>query len=112
VRTAALLLGVFVVVGCHGAESPSTSPGTEKDVCAIGSRTTRPCAKPFTCKPVPLAPRAAVAGDDSFVSDETGPCGGVAGFHCAEGLVCDMPVDQEMTSDGMGTCARSSVCSR
>ena len=111
-RTAPLLLALVAVVACRGAESATTSPGTEKDVCAIGSRTTRPCAKPFTCKPAPLAPRAAVAGDDSFLSDESGPCGGVAGFHCAEGLVCDMPQDQETMSDGMGTCARSSVCSR
>ena len=111
-RFAALLSGLLVVVACHGADSPKTSPGSEKDVCAVGTRTTRPCAKPFTCKPVPVPPRTAVVGDDSFVSDESGPCGGVAGFHCADGLVCDMPEDQGTMSDGMGTCARSSACSR
>ena len=108
----ARLLGLLVVVACHGVGSPATSPGVEKDVCAVGARTTRPCASPFTCKPVSVSPRASVVGDDSFVSDDTGPCGGVAGFHCAEGLVCDMPEDQGMVADGMGSCARSSVCSR
>ena len=112
VRIAALLSGLVVLVACHGAESPSTSPGTEKDVCAIGTRATRPCAKPFTCKPQPPAVHAAVAGDESFVSDEGGPCGGVAGFRCADGLACDMTEEQAAAGDGMGSCARTSVCSR
>lgn len=113
-KLAPWLLPLFVLLAlaaCHGTPS-ATSPGTEKDVCAIGPRTTRPCANPFKCKPVQVAPRTAVAGDDSFLSDEGGPCGGVAGFHCADGLVCDMPPDQEMASDGMGNCARTSACSR
>lgn len=111
-RIAALLSGLVVVAACHGADAPSTSPGTEKDVCAIGMRSTRPCAKPFTCKPVALAARAVVAGDDSFVSDEGGPCGGVAGFRCGDGLGCDMTDEQAAAGDGMGNCVRTSVCSR
>ena len=33
-----------------------------------------------------------------------GPCGGVAGYHCAEGLTCEMTAEEEATDDGMGTC--------
>lgn len=107
----ASLLALLVAVACHGGES-ARSPGAEHDACAIGTRATRPCAPPFTCKLLQVPRRAAGAGDDSFLSDDGGPCGGVAGFHCADGLVCDLPEDQSMMSDGMGQCARSSVCAR
>jgi hypothetical protein len=45
-------------------------------------------------------------------SDIGGVCGGVAGFHCAEGLECQLPPDQTTAADGMGSCVRVSQCVR
>ena len=52
------------------------------------------------------------AGSDPFLSSEGGACGGVAGYHCLDGLDCDMTPDQSAAADGMGQCARASVCAR
>jgi hypothetical protein len=47
-----------------------------------------------------------------YESGVGGPCGGVVGYRCQEGLVCNMTAEQESISDGMGQCGRKATCVR
>ncbi len=108
VRSVGLVLVVFFVA-CKGADSPSVDPGSEGDECAIGSRTTRTCGDGLHCAPKPYTPVPGGQGP-SAPSPEGGSCGGVAGFHCAEGLTCRMEEKDKAVADAMGTCTRAYAC--
>jgi len=112
VRPVALFVVLAVLAACHGAEAPSTPLGQQGDTCKVGERVERQCQNPLVCTLQPYTAPAnppGVHGPD-LPSDEGGACGGVAGFHCAEGLACSMAPDQVLVADAMGSCARVSKC--
>jgi hypothetical protein len=85
----------------------------EGEACTPGS--TPRCADGLRCKEQPYTRPLLEGGtlhSPSDPSDVGGSCGGVAGFHCADGLDCTMAPDQEMVADGMGTCALHGLCVR
>ena len=106
-----IVAAAFLLAACRGADSPKTSAAGEE--CAIGARATHPCASGLACKEAPYAPPT-FAPDEPHGPDKPsgvgGACGGVAGFHCADGLACDMTPEQASAADGMGSCARMSTC--
>ncbi len=108
-RTAAILFTVAFFAACKGADSPSADPAKEGEACAEGSRTTRSCAEGLHCAPKPYTPVPEGKGPES-PSPEGGSCGGVAGFHCAEGLACHVDDDKRLVADAMGTCLRAYAC--
>ena len=111
-RVASVLAGVLLAA-CSPPQAPVARPADVGDTCAIGQRTTAACLPILACVPKPVAPRpSGDAGSDPFLSSEGGACGGVAGYHCLDGLECDMTPDQSAAADGMGRCARTSVCAR
>lgn len=99
----------LVLFACKGADSPAVDFGKEGDECAVGSRTTRSCGDGLHCAPKPYAPVPSGKGP-SEPSPEGGSCGGVAGFHCADGLACHVDDDKLMVADAMGTCVRAYAC--
>ncbi len=106
-----LVLLLITIAACKDVDSPKTSAGGEE--CAIGARTTHPCATGLTCKESSYTPPTFAPGEvhtPDKPSGVGGNCGGVAGFHCADGLACDMTPEQASASDGMGSCARMSTC--
>ncbi len=114
VNKALLAAVVLVVLPCcqKKTDTPATPLGSEGDVCKVGDRVTRQCRSPLTCTLQPYAPPnnpPGVHGPEA-PSDVGGACGGVAGFHCADGLECAMSAEQERVADGMGACARASKC--
>jgi hypothetical protein len=105
-------VALLFLCGCTPAESPGRPAAQEGDRCAIGADTLATCAPMLTCKiqphaSVPLGPHG-----PETASGEGGSCGGVAGFHCAEGLDCKMSDEQSRAADGMGSCATVSKCVR
>jgi hypothetical protein len=107
----------LVLCACKGAESPNVPPGTAGEQCAIGNRVVRTCAAPLRCETEPFGlPPEMHVGETMRTPDlpngEGGTCGGIAGFHCVEGLVCDVPENQRMAADAVGTCTRVSTCRR
>lgn len=106
------LVGLLVMLAaCKDADSPKTSVAGEE--CAVGTRVTHPCATGLTCRENPYTPPTFAPGETrgpEKPSDVGGACGGVAGFHCVDGLACDMTPEQASAADGMGSCARSSTC--
>lgn len=109
-----LPVAVIALFSCKDAESPRAEPGSAGDPCAIGNRAIRACGGTLKCTPQPYTPPPPVAPGEfkgpEKPNDIGGNCGGVAGFHCVEGLACDMTPEQETASDGMGSCARASKC--
>jgi len=101
-----------LVLSCKGADTPQ--PAAAGEECAIAGRQTHPCAHGASCVEAPFTPVPALSAGEvrgpEQASGVGGACGGVAGFHCTDGLACDMPPDQANAADGMGTCARKSVC--
>lgn len=100
-----------MLASCKDADAPKVSGVGEE--CAIGTHVTHRCSDGLTCKEEPYTPLARAPGEmqsPEKPSDVGGSCGGVAGFHCGDGLVCDMTPEQQMTADGMGSCARESKC--
>jgi hypothetical protein len=86
---------------------------SEGEACTPGG--TPRCATGLRCNEQPYTRPVRAPGAShgpSEPSDVGGSCGGVAGFHCAEGLACVMPPDQVMVADGMGSCALRGVCAR
>jgi hypothetical protein len=106
----ALVVGSSLVgLGCRGADSPSMDTASEGEECAVGSRTTKTCGGTLHCAPKPYTPVAGGQGP-SAPSPEGGNCGGVAGFHCADGLACKIDDKDQLTADAMGTCIRAYAC--
>lgn len=104
-----ILASALFAVGCKGAGSPSMDTADEGDECAVGSRITKTCSGTLHCAPKPYSPVPGGQGP-SAPSPEGGACGGVAGFHCAEGLACHLAEKDLLTADAMGTCMRASAC--
>ncbi|CAN5568284.1 hypothetical protein BH09MYX1_BH09MYX1_24430 [soil metagenome] len=104
----ALTSALALVFSCKGANS-TMDTASEGEACALGSRTTKTCSGTLHCAPKPYAPVASGKGP-SEPSPEGGSCGGVAGFHCADGLACHLEEKDQVVADAMGTCMRESVC--
>jgi hypothetical protein len=110
-------LGILVslaMAACEGEppKAPGEEPADAGEVCAMGGRATRTCRPGLRCKskiassaPMTLKER----GEDAFSSVAGGPCGGIAGYHCVEGLACDIG-SEPARADGMGTCVSTNVC--
>jgi hypothetical protein len=63
------------------------------------------CASPESEQPAPPPTNARPP------AAEGGLCGGIAGFQCASGLVCQKPAGQCHVADGAGTCRKApQVC--
>lgn len=101
-------LVAFVLVAC-GKTNPPKAP-SESIVCGTGPHAIT-CGPGFFCgheqksgipemtDPPPRGP-----------SSEGEPCGGFAGYHCGDGLDCEMAPAQAMAADGMGTCVSAWKC--
>lgn len=85
------------------------SPVKQANLCGIGS-SARACSAGEVCQKLTVAKLADAEAPPRGPSFENGSCGGVAGFHCADGLECQMPQDQQYVADGMGTCVIDSKC--
>jgi hypothetical protein len=98
---------------CRGAESPPPLGGAG-ETCKMGEHVVRECEGALRCVPRTYSVSQAPSGvhGPQVASDIGGVCGGVAGFHCAEGLECQLPPDQTTAADGMGSCVRVSQCVR
>jgi hypothetical protein len=104
------VLGLFVVGGCAGAAAIGPGTAREGDRCGRGPDLgpAARCAEGLHCQP--KEPPTQAKSADRFLSNAGGPCGGVAGFHCVDGLECDLPATAP--ADGMGVCIPASVCAR
>lgn len=109
VIAASFAASAVFALACKGAGSPSMDTAGEGEQCAVGSRTTKTCEGALHCAPKPYTPVPSGKGP-SEPSPESGACGGVAGFHCADGLTCRVEEKDQLTADAMGTCMRESVC--
>jgi hypothetical protein len=96
-RSLRVTFALAVIVACKDANAPQ--PANAGDECAIGGRVTRPCAGALTCKAQPFTAPPPMASGEVQSPEKPSPlgggCGGVAGFHCA---------------DGLGSCVQSSKC--
>lgn|SRR6185312_10928929 len=109
----ARLAALFFIVACKSISAPAGPPAGAGEECAIAGRATHPCRSGLTCKEAAYTPPPVVPGETRGPDKPSalgGACGGVAGFHCADGLACDMPPEQANAADGMGSCARMSTC--
>src|SRR5258708_2906366 len=83
---------VFSTVGACRPSTPASPPGMpsgkDGDVCAVAGVPTRACDPLYDCRPVTPAPLPPDAGPNGPLSTES--CGGIGGFQCVEGLVCQM----------------------
>src|SRR5262245_8060292 len=109
-----LFASVAVIASCAGQTNDSQAPGRggarEGDAC--GGKRQIACDHDLECREQRggVASRPPESKNDQFLSDVGGPCGGIAGYHCLEGLACDMTAEQDATEDGMGACAYRHVC--
>ena len=76
-RLSTLFFAMFIIAGCPGGGSSGGSGGDSSPECRVDSD----CSSDLSC----------VEGSCVFVeADGVGEdCGGIAGFSCADGLVCD-----------------------
>ncbi|MEO7109623.1 MAG: hypothetical protein ABI183_04210 [Polyangiaceae bacterium] len=93
------------------AKSPDPKyPIKPAELCGLGP-SAHVCPRGSVCQQ--LIPASSVANAEApprGPSSVGGSCGGVAGFRCAEGLICQMAADQQYVADGMGTCMADSQC--
>ena len=98
-RLSTIFFAMFIITGCPGGGSSSDDNSPE---CRADSD----CSAGLSC----------VDGSCVFVeADGVGDdCGGIAGWTCAEGLVCDMSDNLMCGADLMGTCVEdeATVCTR
>ncbi len=120
-----LVLAFVVASGCTPQEKvdapqpafppPQRSIVNAGETCTPGASAPR-CADGLRCVEQPhqkLPPREpGKVNPPEQASDVGGSCGGVAGYHCAEGLDCSMAPDQVMVADGMGTCTLHGICAK
>lgn len=102
-RLTTIFFAMFVIAGCPGGGSSGGDSGSEPSPeCRVDSD----CSEGLSC----------VDGSCVFVeADGVGEaCGGIAGFACEAGLVCDMSANNFCGADLMGTCveAEAVMCTR
>ena len=101
-RLSTLFFAMFIIAGCPGGGSSGGSGGDSSPECRVDSD----CSSDLSC----------VEGSCVFVeADGVGEdCGGIAGFSCADGLVCDFSGNNTCGSDLMGTCVEdeATMCTR
>jgi hypothetical protein len=106
-----ILLLTIGLLGCPPAAAPPPLGG-EGETCQLGAKIVRECEGLLRCVPRTYAVSQAPSGvhGPEMPSDIGGACGGIAGFHCAEGLQCEMSPEQAGTADALGVCVRVSRC--
>jgi hypothetical protein len=107
----AITCGLFALA-CAKSPDPK-SPSNQGKTCGSGSNAIVCAANQFCGHgpaPPPLNRTAPVRPEDPVGSDVGGSCGGIAGFHCRAGTICQMSPDQDMAADGMGTCVLPWTC--
>jgi hypothetical protein len=108
VRAFFFLFAAIFAIACAKSPDPK-SPAKQAKLCGLGE-TAHACALGYYCQTLIPAPSYNDPPPPNGPSYVGGGCGGVAGFHCADGLFCQMPDDQQYVADGMGTCVANSQC--
>ena len=103
-RVTTLFFAMFIIAGCPGGGSSGggSGGGEPSPECQVDSD----CTEGLSC----------VDGSCVFVeADGVGDdCGGIAGFTCNAGLVCDLSAHLSCGADLMGTCVEDepTMCTR
>src|SRR5450432_2453620 len=112
VRAFFTLLVAISALACANSSDPK-SPTEQGKTCGSGTNAIV-CAPNQLCGHGPAPPSLnrtePVRPEDPIGSDVGGSCGGIAGYHCRDGLVCAMDADQQYVADGMGTCVLPWTC--
>jgi hypothetical protein len=108
VRAFFFLFATILAIACAKSPDPK-SPSKKGELCGLGEAA-RVCSPDEYCSRLVPAPSYDDAPPPNGPSYFKGPCGGVAGYHCAEGLFCQMSDEQKYVADGMGTCEANAGC--
>jgi hypothetical protein len=113
--TRALFVVVVAGLGCTPSPvAPTFGTAREGDACAPSaageSAAVTLCGEGLHCQRKDVPPKKPGGPADAFEVDGGAACGGIAGYHCREGFVCEEPPNSP--ADGMGTCVAPSICAR